>query len=346
MNRIILSLFYTTTIANNIMGLLTYPSARMFHNVIKQGDTLWMLGGLEKPDKINRTCADDLNGNIADGIWKYNTKSKIWNHEDIGFPKRKGSTMVANNNYIYVHGGGISNKQNPIYTIPYGDTWRYNFKKRIWEEIGANNPYIYIHQSVITEEGYIYSLGGFDKMGKSIYMYIFNGNKWEKEIAKPFANTGIWGHTMTLISNRYIYVIGGVLGSPTEKNDFNKNVWIYDILTKTWQLHCEYKPLYGHGVCKFKNNFIITGGFYPTEYVINNEGSEHLDGTLDNIDILNLKTKKYKTIGKLKEPKEFHSSILCNNTINIFGGYHIGYFQNDEYIDINSYKLYEDLCSM
>ena len=118
MNRIILSLLYTTTIANNIMGLLTYPSARMFHNVIKQGDTLWMLGGLEKPNKINRTCADDLNGNIAEGIWKYNTKSKIWNHEDIGFPKRKGSTMVAKNNYIYVHGGGISNKQNPIYTIP------------------------------------------------------------------------------------------------------------------------------------------------------------------------------------------------------------------------------------
>ena len=298
---------------NTVAGLSTLPAGRMFHNCILNKKTIWMLGGIQKPPGLNRTCSEDSTGEISEGLWKYDTLKNNWQYEDVEFPKRRGSTMVSNHNFVYVQGGGVANVENPMYSIPFSDMWRYTKKNKMWIQIDTNNPPTYLHESIITKDGYIYSLGGFDANGKSKFLYIFNGQTWSKENASPFMKNGIWGHSMTLVDERYIYIIGGTCGSPTEKKSFNKDVWTYDTETKNWNLECGGIPLYGHTACCVKrklkigdimysnDDIIITGGYYPTKMVKNDEGAEHLGGTVDNIYGFNTRTRMWKYMGKLSE---------------------------------------------
>lgn len=323
---------------NTVAGLSTLPAGRMFHNCILDKKNIWMLGGIQKPPGLNRTCSEDMRGEISEGLWKYDTLENNWQYEDVEFPKRRGSTMVSNDNFVYVQGGGVANVENPMYSIPFSDMWRYTKKNKMWIQIDTNNPPTYLHESIITKDGYIYSLGGFDANGKSKFLYIFNGQTWSKENASPFMKNGIWGHSMTLVDERYIYIIGGTCGSPTEKKSFNKDVWTYDTETKNWNLECGGIPLYGHTACCVKrklkigdimynnDDIIITGGYYPTKMVKNDEGAEHLGGTVDNIYGFNTRTRMWKYMGKLVKPREFHSAILTDDKLFVFGGYHIGNF--------------------
>lgn len=323
---------------NTVAGLSTLPAGRMFHNCILDKKKIWMLGGIQKPPGLNRTCSEDMRGEISEGLWKYDTLENNWQYEDVEFPKRRGSTMVSNDNFVYVQGGGVANVENPMYSIPFSDMWRYTKKNKMWIQIDTNNPPTYLHESIITKDGYIYSLGGFDANGKSKFLYIFNGQTWSKENASPFMKNGIWGHSMTLVDERYIYIIGGTCGSPTEKKSFNKDVWTYDTETKNWNLECGGIPLYGHTACCVKrklkigdimynnDDIIITGGYYPTKMVKNDEGAEHLGGTVDNIYGFNTRTRMWKYMGKLVKPREFHSAILTDDKLFVFGGYHIGNF--------------------
>ncbi len=323
---------------NTLSGLTTKPAGRMFHNCVLDKKTVWMLGGIQKPPGTNRTCLEDSSGEICEGMWKYDTQKNSWLHEEIGFPKRRGSSMVSNDNFIYVQGGGVANVENPIYSVPFSDMWRYTKKNGMWMEIKTNNPDIYLHQSIINARGHIYSLGGFDSAGKSKFLYIFNGETWIKENASPFMKNGIWGHSMTIVDDRYIYIIGGTCGNPTDKSSFNKDVWTYDTETKKWNLECGGIPLYGHTSCQVRrklkigdvlysnDDIIITGGYYPTKMIKNQEGAEHLGGTVDNIYGFNTRTRMWKYMGKLVRPREFHSAILCDDKLFVFGGYHVGNF--------------------
>ena len=386
----------------NLLNLFTTaslhikPTGRMFHNAVlnknHNKNEIWMLGGIQQPPGINRTCLEDCSGPISNGLWKYNIDENTWCYNNVSFPKRRGSSIVSNNDFIYILGGGITNTKNPFLSIPLSDMWRYDKSKTDtegdghgdsdgdtemqWTQIKTNNPDIYLHESVITDDGQIYSLGGFDTNGHSPYLYIFDGKKWSREIAFPFSknisetstetsngtssgtSSGIWGHSMTLVDKRYIYVIGGTCGPPTETTSFNKDVWTYDILTKKWNLECGGIPIYGHRAChverhlvtnnhlqglqdpdnsveylysdnhiSFPNDdIIITGGFYPTKNVKNNEGATHLDGTTKNIYCFNTRSRTWKYMGSMQKPREFHSAIFINDVIFVFGGYHIGYF--------------------
>ena len=311
---------------------------RFSHNSIINNNEIWIIGGAEKPLFNNRTCAEDASGPISLGNWKYNLNNNNWRYEYTPFKPRRAATLVNNKDKTYLHGGGIVDINIPFRSIPLSDMWEYD--NGIWRKIHTNNPDIYNHASIITDKGYIYSLGGLDKEGRSKYLYIYDGKIWRKQNT-PFSLTGILGHTMNLVDNRLIYVIGGVFGNPTEKDEYNKDVWVYDIINNRWNVECGSMQLQGHcsnvynkiitfhGQDFNDDEIIVTGGFYPTNDEVNDEGATHLGGTTDGIFLFSTRKKTWKKIGVMDKPREFHSSVIIDNRLFIYGGYHIGNFWND-----------------
>ena len=98
------------------------PTGRMFHNAVlnknHNKNEIWMLGGIQQPPGINRTCLEDCSGPISNGLWKYNIDENTWCYNNVSFPKRRGSSIISNNDFIYIQGGGITNTKNPFLSIP------------------------------------------------------------------------------------------------------------------------------------------------------------------------------------------------------------------------------------
>ena len=337
------NLYNILFLISTISGLKGVPPGRFAHNSIINKKEVWILGGSQKPDGYNRTCIQDAGGPIAEGLWKYDINTKKWQFDEIEFTERRGATLVRNTKKIYMHGGGVVDGENSFRSIPLADMWEYKNDK--WCEIKTNSPPIYAHQSVIDSKNNIYSLGGLDADGRSGYLHKFNGKEWTKE-ETPFSEKidefgGLMGHTMTLIENELIYVIGGVFGMPIDKNNYNEEVWVYSINTNKWTIVCGGIPLQGHSASKIErikilaglpycnDDIIISGGYYPTEDEVNDEGATHLGGTSDNIYCFNTRRKTWKSVAQLEKPREFHTSVIRNKKLYIYGGYHIGYFWDD-----------------
>lgn len=324
----------------------TLPPGRIYHTSVLKNNKIWILGGIEKPNTDSvRTCEQDASGKLADGLWKYDIETNSWDYEDTPFPGKRGSNALINKaGDVYVFGGGITDPRRPHYSIPVPEMWKYSNNK--WAQIKIDSPPIYGQSSVINKKGHIYSLGGLNKNGRSSYLYVFDGKKWIREDT-PFSLIklkdgkpgGIMGHTMTFIDKRYIYVIGGVVGFPTEKEDYNSDVWSYDTYRKKWKLLCGGVRTFGHSAClkedtvisdglKVKDDeILVLGGFYPSNMVTNSEGAKHMDGTKNTILAFNIRTNSWKHKGNLENSREFHTSELVDNSrIFIFGGYHIGEF--------------------
>tara|TARA_X000001036_G_scaffold341316_1_gene320687 strand:- start:471 stop:1517 length:1047 start_codon:yes stop_codon:yes gene_type:complete len=331
---------------SSFITAITIPNGRIYHTSVLKKNKVWIIGGLEKPLSDNiRTCEEDATGKLAEGLWKYDIVNNTWEFEVTPFVGKRGSNALINKEgEVFVFGGGTTDPKSPHYSIPVPEMWK--FSNDAWSEIKTNSPPIYGHTSAINNEGHIYSLGGFHKNGRSSYLYVFDGKKWRREDT-PFTlvdsnngkTGGLVGHTMTFIDKRYIYVIGGVIGFPTDKEGYNSDVWSYDTYRNKWKLLCGGVRTFGHSAC-FKESTILSdslkvkddeiyiiGGFYPTEMKTTPEGAKHLDGTKSSILSFNIRTNSWKHKGHLKNPREFHTSVLCDNTrVFVFGGYHIGEF--------------------
>ena len=317
---------------------LLKPSGRFSHNSIHHKNKILILGGSEKPPGHNRTCLEDGNGTIASGLWKYDPQTNIWKHEEIKPPARRGATLVKLNNELYLHGGGTVDLDNALKSTPCGDLWKYN-KYNNWEFLGPA-PGLYCHSSISAPNNYIYSFGGINKNGFNSELYIYNGEGW-RALPGPFPN-GIMGHTASITEDGLMFIIGGVTGPPITEENYNADVWTFNINTEKWNLESGGLKLYGHTACTISHNkivhgieyydedIIIIGGYFPTCEVINEEGSKHLGGTVQNIYSFNTRKRTWKFIGRLKKPREFHSSVTINNDrIFVYGGYHIGNFWED-----------------
>mgnify|MGYP001201841542 CR=1 FL=1 len=320
------------------------PPGRFSHSSIHfkhwKRDEIWIIGGSQKPNFKNRTCAQDANGPIATGHWRYSILDNKWLYQDIPFMPRRGATLVKNNRKVYLHGGGTVDLKNPFRSKPIRDMWE--FKHNEWQkvEIQGKHPDLYCHQSVIDSRGYVYSMGGLDGVGRNKYLYTFDGKRWSKS-RTPFAKTGIIGHTLTLVEDELIYIIGGVLGDVREKKDYNADVWTYNVLTGQWNLECGGIPIQGHCSNKCKkvvtianlpycdDDIIVSGGFYPTQDEVNDEGATHLGGTSRNIFSFNTRQKTWRSLGYMSKPREFHTAEFDKSRLYVFGGYHIGNFWDD-----------------
>ncbi len=318
------------------------PNGRFSHSSLlyKQWKRheVWLIGGSEKPPGKNRTCAEDAGGPISVGHWRYSILDNKWTYQDLPFPDRRGATLVKNSKHLYLHGGGTVDPNMPFRSVPTADMWE--FKMKEWFKVEGKHPDIYCHQSVIDSRGYVYSMGGLDSRGMNKFMYVFNGKKWSKK-RTPFAETGILGQTMTLIEDELIYIIGGVLGDVRNKEDYNEDVWTYNINTGQWNVECGSIQMQGHCASIYNkiinianlpycdDDIIISGGFYPTQDEVNDEGATHLGGTTSNIYCFNTRRKTWKQLGHMTQPREYHTSIIDENRLFIFGGYHIGNFWDD-----------------
>tara|TARA_X000001036_G_scaffold355051_2_gene336801 strand:+ start:19667 stop:20698 length:1032 start_codon:yes stop_codon:yes gene_type:complete len=327
-------LFLTT---NQILSLIQ-PSGRFSHNSIYHNNKIWILGGSEKPPGYNRTCLEDGNGTIAPGLWKYNPRKNKWKHDKIKPPARRGSTLVKVGRELFLHGGGIVDKEMPLRSIPCADLWKYN-KNNNWELLGSA-PGLYCHSSVAGPDGKIYSFGGINDRGFNSDLFIYNGKGW-RSVKGPFPN-GIMGHTSSITEDGLMFIIGGVTGPPNKEENYNADVWTYNIHTEKWNLESGGLRLYGHTACTiphtklineieyYNEDIIIIGGYFPTFDVTNDEGATHLGGTVQNIYSFNTRKRTWKFLGRLKKPREFHSAITINNDrIFVYGGYHIGSFWED-----------------
>ena len=317
-------------------ALSVTPSGRFSHNSIIYDGEVWILGGAEKPFGGSSSCANDIMGTIAKGLWKYNPKKDKWSYSDVEFPERRGATLVKNNRHVYLHGGGTDSDIS-FRSTPTADLWQY--RKGRWHDKGPAPP-LYCHQSVVTPKGHLYSIGGLDESGLSNKMYKYDSKEWH-ELKTPFKR-GIMGHTATLTDEGIIYVIGGVFGPPTEEENYNADVWSYNTVTDRWNLESGGLKIHGHSACKFsrsraigravfpEDDIVTVGGFFPTELQKNTNGVQHLGGTVQNVYSWNTNRRTWRYRGTMTKPREFSSAVGFNrNKLFIFGGYHVGNFWDD-----------------
>ena len=318
------------------------PPARFSHSSLHykhwKRDEIWIIGGSQKPNFKNRTCAQDAGGPLSTGHWRYSILDNKWLYQDTPFPPRRGATLVKNSRHVYLHGGGQVHPKNAFLSEPLNDLWE--FKRNEWTKVDGKHPGLYAHDSIMDSNGHIYSMGGLDKNGRNKFLHIFNGKKWSKT-RTPFAKTGILGATITLIEDELIYIIGGVLGDVRNPEDYNNDVWTYNIHTGQWNLECGGLPLQGHcaNICHktvtianlpyCDDDIIISGGFYPTQDEVNDEGATHLGGTTNRLFCFNTRKKSWRQLGIMDKPREYHTAVFEHNRLFVFGGYHIGNFWDD-----------------
>lgn len=174
----------------------------------------------------------------------------------------------------------------------------------------------------LTKENKIYLFGGSDRTGsllQDMQHYHISSNSWSKiDVDGEKAPVARYGHTATLVNDRYIYVFGG---SDDKGNSLN-DLWMFDTEKYQWSLleetavlkdNTRPPPRNSHTTSLLNNKLIVFGG------------SSQEVGSMNDLWEFCLTQKKWTEIksGSQKpSAREMHSACVLLNDIYIIGGRH------------------------
>lgn len=157
-------------------------------------------------------------------------------------------------------------------------------------------------------DGKIYLIGGGNQDGvPSAYQQILDpvANVWVKDTIATPRFTERFAHTATVLDNK-IYCIGGVSWYPCT----NDTVEVYDPATRAWSiLQCTgtFTPRLQHTASLIEGKIYIIGGHNGEDDV-------------NSIQVLDVETATWSTIGILDSAIHGHCAIVYDNKIFIIGG--------------------------
>jgi hypothetical protein len=213
-------------------------TARYGHSsVVTAGGRMWVIGGLDGSIPPN---------NVINDIW-YSDDGKVWYQKNASaeFPARYGhSSIVTTGDRMWVIGGYDNSASGP----PFNDVW-YSDDGKVWylQNASAEFPARYGHSSLVTPNGRMWVIGGFNDWDWVIYndvWYSDDGKVWYLQNASAFPARH--GHTSFYYDNK-MWVIGGIddiTGATTYFND----VW-YSTDGRIWEEATASAPFqvrYGH----------------------------------------------------------------------------------------------------
>jgi N-acetylneuraminic acid mutarotase len=217
--------------------------------------------------------------------------------------ERSSFSLVPYEDEFYLFGG--CNQKRFFF-----DFYKFNTSKNQWTRLKNELKLKRSHHSCSVHKDSMFIAGGM-KMSdylNDFYQYEFKSEKWTKLPSLPFA---LRGHR-SLISQDSLYIFGGTSNG---KNFFN-DLLRFDFLTNKWEIievvdNSIIPGRESHTFVEYKDQFFVFGGL--TENGISND--------LFSFDLLNKEWKKIEYSGPNLKPRSFHSSLILNEKLLIFGGY-------------------------
>jgi hypothetical protein len=178
--------------------------------------------------------------------------------------------------------------------------------KAVWTEIDTLNIARYAHASIVLPNGNILVSGGIGNgTAKSCEIYDLQTKKWRSTASM---NNGREYHKMFLLGNGRVIAIGG---------SNNRSCEIFDLETETWtdtDSLLTNRFLWESTLQLRDGSILVSGG-----YRFQNNAPFHIE--LNECELYNPETRRWKTITPLNEARYSHSSIeLSNGKILITGG--------------------------
>jgi len=158
-----------------------------------------------------------------------------------------------------------------------------------------------------------YVLGGTDGKSALQDVYAFDGANWVKRDDLRMPEPRILGSAVT--DGRRIYILAGI-SDPNDSSSGLKSAWSIDPTHASggWQklpeCSCEARATAGAAI--LSDSLYLIGGMRTTQGAAEN---------LDDIWSLDLRTQRWKLVGKLPEPRRALWAASDGKAILIFGGY-------------------------
>ncbi len=247
---------WTQVLAHTNTPNNTQFTPRHSHQVVVNGDAMYVIGGTDYSGKLN-------------DVWKSDDKGVTWKQlpNDNPFPARDAHQVVVIDGTFYVIGGWTSSsgRSNDIWKSTDGISWR---------EVDTDSNSIfsgrYGHQVVVID-GDMYLIGGYDSSNEDdVWISEDQGKTWASVTASP--TSAIFpprrNHQVVVIGH-IMYLIGGEDGS-RRFNDVwkstNKGVSWENISIDDANSNTKFAPRQGHQVVVVgdgddnTNTILVIGG--------------------------------------------------------------------------------------
>lgn len=272
---------------------------------------VWLIGG-ENSDTPPYTPGSH--------IWS-STDGTTWNFiRNNAFPVRRGHSVLVYKNKLWVIGGvdNMGNELNDIWNSSDGINWR---RISRWTSIGsiANNS------SVVFKDR-IYVFVGSGEVNTKVWSSN-DGSIWRLETSNAFP---VRNYTRTIVFNDNLYVVGGW---DRDSGSYSNDVWSsHD--GRLWRKNLPgpsanpaqeriFSPRIEHTMTEYNGSVWVIGG--------QEEGLHFSNEIWSTTDMKYW--KKHVNLPK-SAPLSSHASLLYNDALWVFGGYHQ---QSDRSAVLSSY---------
>ncbi|XP_074654134.1 multiple epidermal growth factor-like domains protein 8 [Tubulanus polymorphus] len=245
--------------------------------------------------------------------------------DNLGTPlARMGHTMISCNGEVFYMFGGISVQRGILQ-----DLWQFDSLTRSWNELrSVGAPHArYFHAAACVpalKSMFVYGGHTTESINSAVmWMYSIDNNHWKKKLS-----TGVHqpraGHTMTLISDTKMIIIGGF----STENYYNDKIQVYDASTNSWRVlettGAQPTGVYGHTAVYHEpsNAIYMYGGYeYQIDKTIPSDRLYALDLGNNRWSILSPPPPKDNHFNfKQKSPRYFHAAVTTDEYMVILGG--------------------------
>ena len=179
------------------------------------------------------------------------------------------------------------------------------------------------------ENQHIFVAGGVRR--NSVEIFNYRQRLWS--LLKPMPETR--GSATSFLYNNHVTVAGGLCDGTSADNMIQMNIHPVPDLSINWSDFAAKLPvrMHGHSGVVYKDSLFLTGGYNDNEVVYS-----------DCIHEVQLQPPfTVKLLSKMPEPRFYHNTVLCDDSILITGGRKSGHFK-DNLSSVLSYDIKKNEC--
>lgn len=262
-------------------------------------------------------------------VWKYSLDLNTWTFLEVSGSIPLGryghSAVYTNDNMMIIFGGSVGNYSSFAFTSYSNSIYAFNISTNQWSVVqeskgGIPDPRAH-HSALYTPDNTLIIAGGLNQNGitfNEIFQYSIRNNTWSILGANPR-----YFHSAVYVPNRNWMIVyggfdGGVALSDYLVLDLVTNSWIPTNNSETFDGRCGHSAVY----YEKEDIMVVYGGYSP---------STIFDEVL--VYYVSLERWNFVLINLVPEMKFFHSVILFDDSMLVFGG------MDDTINPVN--KLYE-----
>lgn len=266
----------------------TMPSL-LQHAAVCFNDNILFFGGCSDKDKV-------INSDIFQFDFENSTMITMYS----GILGRRHHTITLYENYIYIFGGFVKNREVP-------EIIKFDLETRHWEPI-TEFSFKQIGHTAVLNEDKIYLFGGknVSQLSNDLFEFDINSKTLKQIEVKGSKPPARYNHSCVYFDNQ-LFIYGGKNNSKSLFND----LWSFDMKSKEWKRRATVQPRSSHYAVVLGNEMLIIGGISNVPNV-----SPSLSINLMNYEVCNI-LDLGNNPGDLKH---FAAAVDSKGDIVLYGG--------------------------